>query len=108
MGRKESLAERKARLIAESTELREQLSLQAHELQKVPGMVKRGVTLSNGYRIVREHPVYTALAVAAVVILRPRRIIAMAVAGAMMYKTWQRLSPFAKPVLGFLLKRFKH
>lgn len=98
-----SLAElrlRRERLVARSAVQRVELARELSPLSGPVSLVERGLA---GIDWLRRHPVAIALGVAAVVVIRPRRILGGVLEGAAAWRIARTVLPVVGPLLGPLI-----
>lgn len=80
------IAARKAQLIERARRQREDIAAAAVVLETPAGVLDRGLI---ALHYVKSHPVFLAGAVAALLALRPRRMVKVATRGFMMWRMWR-------------------
>lgn len=94
------LAQRRTELIARCAEQRDVLSVQNQSLTQATSTLDHGLTV---VRRIKHHPLAMAGIILAVVIIKPRRLLALARTGLV---TWQTLRTVT-PILQDMLARYQ-
>jgi hypothetical protein len=99
--RKQKLQEHRLTLLARSQQQRQDLIWQAAQIHHELRFVELGVRAASA---LRAKPIYIAIAVAGLLIIKPKRALSLAQKGISAWRMWQRFSPILTPFLAPLIQ----
>jgi hypothetical protein len=101
LSHKQQLQERRLALIARSEQQRQDLICQSAQIHHELRFVELGVRAG---RALRAKPIYIAIAVAGLLIIKPKRALSLAQKGISAWRLWQQFSPLLSPFLAPLIQ----
>jgi hypothetical protein len=92
----QQLQQRRTELLARSQQQCQKLIWQAAQIHHELRFVDIGLRIG---RSLRAKPIYVAIALAGILIIKPKRALSLAQKGITAWRLWQRFSPYLSPLI---------